>query len=580
MPATLVARDLTVSHGARTILDGVGLTVAPGDRIGVLGPNGSGKSTLLRALAGLALPDGGSIVLTPPLATVGYLPQEPERRPGETVLDLLGRRTGVAEASAALDSATAALADSDDHDSYAAALDRWMALGGADFDARAGEVWAELGMSEALLAQDTTTLSGGQAARASLASILLSRFDVVLLDEPTNDLDFDGLARLEAFAGGRSEPLVVVSHDRAFLERTVTEIVELDEHTHRATRYAGGWLAYLDERTTARRHAEETYGEYRTTRRDLEDRVRRQRQWSDTGVRKLARKPKDNDKSQRGFFVNRTEKQAAKVRASEKALDRLAVVDKPWEGWELRLEIAAAPRGGAVTARLTGAVVTRPGVRGVPGEPGVRGVPGEPGVRGVPGEPGVRGVPGEPGFRLGPVDVEVGWGERVAILGANGAGKSTLLHALLGRTPLAAGSQWLGPGTVVGEIDQARALLGGDPTLLGAFQRASGLMVAHEARTLLAKFGLTTDHVQRPIESLSPGERTRAVLALLMARGVNCLVLDEPTNHLDLAAIEQLETALESFEGTLLLVTHDRELLDNVSIDRILVVEDGTVREG
>ncbi len=540
MAATLIARDLTVSHGARTILDGVALTVAPGDRIGVLGPNGAGKSTLLRALAGLTVPDAGSVVLTPPTATVGYLPQEPERRPGETVLDLLGRRTGVAEASAALDAADAG----QDPDHYAEILDRWLALGGADFDARAGEVWAELGMPEALLAQETTTLSGGQAARASLASILLSRFDVVLLDEPTNDLDFDGLERLERFVAARTEPLVVVSHDRAFLERTVTDIVELDEYTHRATRYAGGWLAYLEERATARRHAEEAYVEYRTTRRDLEDRVRRQRQWSDTGVRKLAKKPKDNDKAQRGFFVNRTEKQAAKVRASEKALDRLAVVDKPWEGWELRLEIAAAPRGGAVTARLTDAVVERGS------------------------------------FRLGPVDAEVGGGERVAILGPNGAGKSTFLAALLGRLPLAAGTQWLGPGTVVGEIDQARALLAGEESLLSSFQRASGLKVAHEARTLLAKFGLGPDHIARAVESLSPGERTRAVLALLMARGVNCLVLDEPTNHLDLAAIEQLEVALDSFEGTMLLVTHDRELLDNVRIDRILVVEGGTVREG
>jgi ATPase subunit of ABC transporter with duplicated ATPase domains len=540
MATTLIARDLTVSHGARTILDGVGLTVAPGDRIGVLGPNGAGKSTLLRALAGIGVPDAGSVVLTPPAATVGYLPQEPERRPGETVVDLLGRRTGVAEASAALDAADAG----EDPDRYAEILDRWLALGGADFDARAGEVWAELGMPETLLAQETTTLSGGQAARASLASILLSRFDVVLLDEPTNDLDFDGLERLERFVGARTEPLVVVSHDRAFLERTVTDIVELDEYTHRATRFAGGWLAYLEERATTRRHAEEAYGEYRTTRRDLEDRVRRQRQWSDTGVRKLAKKPKDNDKAQRGFFVNRTEKQAAKVRASEKALDRLAVVDKPWEGWELRLEIAAAPRGGAVTARLTDAVVERGS------------------------------------FRLGPVDAEVGGGERVAILGPNGAGKSTFLAALLGRLPLAAGTQWLGPGTVVGEIDQARALLAGEERLLDAFQRASSLKVAHEARTLLAKFGLGPDHIARAVESLSPGERTRAVLALLMARGVNCLVLDEPTNHLDLAAIEQLEVALDSFEGTLLVVTHDRELLDNVRIDRILVVEGGTVSEG
>ncbi|HLF40690.1 MAG TPA: ABC-F family ATP-binding cassette domain-containing protein [Acidimicrobiia bacterium] len=554
MPATLLARGVTVSHGARTILDGVSLTAAPGDRIGVLGTNGAGKSTLLRVLAGLHHADAGSVTLTPPTASVGYLPQEPERRPGETVLELLGRRTGVAEASAVLDAATAALAGGDaDPDAYSAALDRWMHLGGADFDARAGEVWADLGMPEALLDQDTTTLSGGQAARTALASILLSRFDVVLLDEPTNDLDFDGLERLEGFVAARAEPHVVVSHDRAFLERTVTEVLEIDEHTHRASRFAGGWLAYLEERATARRHAEEAYGEYAATRSDLENRVRRQRQWSDTGVRKITKRPKDNDRAQRGFFVNRTEKQAAKVRASEKALDRLATVDKPWEGWELRLEIAAAPRGGAVTARLTGAVVERPRAGG---------------------------DPGEPAFRLGPVDVEIGWGERVAILGPNGSGKSTLLAALLGRLPLTAGAQWLGPGTVVGEIDQARALLSGDAPLLGAFQSASGLALAREVRSLLAKFGLSAEHVERPVGSLSPGERTRAVLAVLMARGVNCLVLDEPTNHLDLAAIEQLEQALESFEGTLLLVTHDRELLDNVRTDRILLVDHGTVREG
>ena len=545
MPATLVARDVSVSHGARTVLDDVSVTAAPGDRIGVLGPNGSGKSTLLRVLAGLAVPDRGSVTLTPPTATVGYLPQEPDRCAGETVLELLGRRTGVTDASDALDVTTAGLADgTGDADAYGAALDRWMSLGGADFNARAAEVWADLGMPSGLLDQDTTTLSGGQAARASLAAILLSRFDVVLLDEPTNDLDFDGLERLEGFIAARAEPLVVVSHDRAFLERTINEVIEIDEHTHRAARFAGGWLAYLEERATARRHAEEAYGEYVATRTDLELRVRRQRQWSDTGVRKLVKRPKDNDKLQRSFFVNRTEKQAAKVRASERALGRLDSVDKPWEGWDLRLEIAAAPRGGAVTARLTGAVVERGG------------------------------------FRLGPVDVEVGWGERVAILGPNGSGKSTLLAALLGRLPLAGGSQWLGPGTVVGEIDQARELLSGDATLLGAFQRASGLAVAREARSLLAKFGLSTDHVERSVGSLSPGERTRAVLALLMARGVNCLVLDEPTNHLDLAAIEQLEQALDSFAGTLLLVTHDRELLDNVRTDRILLVDRGAVREG
>jgi ATPase subunit of ABC transporter with duplicated ATPase domains len=176
-------------------------------------------------------------------------------------------------------------------------------------------------------------------------------------------------------------------------------------------------------------------------------------------------------------------------------------------------------------------------------------------------------------FTLGPLDVEIGWAERVAILGPNGSGKTTLLNALLGRLPLAAGTQWLGPGVVVGEIDQARASLTTASSVLDAFVRASGLSRQQDARSLLAKFGLSAEHISRNIASLSPGERTRAVLAVLMARGTNCLVLDEPTNHLDLTAIEQLERAVDTFDGTLLLVTHDRRLLDSVRVDRTISLD-------
>jgi ATPase subunit of ABC transporter with duplicated ATPase domains len=206
------------------------------------------------------------------------------------------------------------------------------------------------------------------------------------------------------------------------------------------------------------------------------------------------------------------------------------------------MEIAAAPRAGAVVAAARGAVVRRDG------------------------------------FTLGPVDLEIGWAERVAITGANGAGKSTLLAALLGRLPLAEGRAGLGPGVVVGEVDQARGLFLGGESLLDAFTAAAGLLPP-EARTLLAKFGLRAAHVLRSGASLSPGERTRAALALLQACGVNLLVLDEPTNHLDLPAIEQLEAALESYPGTLLLVTHDRRMLAGVRLDRHLEVAGGRVTD-
>ena len=259
MSGTLIARDLSKAHGAATILAGVSVTVAPGDVLGVVGPNGAGKSTLLRLLAGVDEPDAGDVRLTS--GTAGYLPQEPDRLPGERLQDYLARRTGVAAAEERMNAEAAALADGGGED-YSDALEAWLELGGADLEVRAETVLRDLGLDVALLELETVALSGGQAARASLAAILLSRFDVLLLDEPTNDLDFDGLARLERFVAERPGGAVIVSHDRAFLDRTVTRVLEIDEIAHTAAEYGGGWAGYQELRATAARHAEERFDTY------------------------------------------------------------------------------------------------------------------------------------------------------------------------------------------------------------------------------------------------------------------------------------------------------------------------------
>jgi ATPase subunit of ABC transporter with duplicated ATPase domains len=536
---TLVAKDLAAGHGDRVLFSGLDLVVAPGDVIGLVGVNGAGKSTLLKTLAGLIPAESGRVTLSPPSANVGHLAQEPERLEGETVRDFLARRTGVADAQRALDVATAALTAAND-EGYSDALDQWLALGGADLEERSLEVVSDLGLTVGLDAL-MTSLSGGQAARAGMASLLLSRYDIFLLDEPTNDLDLDGLERLEKFVTGLRAGTVLVSHDREFLARTVTRVLELDLHQNSVRLYGGGYESYLDERARARQHARDDYEEFADTKASLEARGRMQRAWMDKGVKNARRKATDNDKNARKFRADATEKQASKARQTDRMIERLEVVEEPRKEWELRMEIAAAPRSGAIVASLRAAVVERGG------------------------------------FRLGPVDLQIDWADRVAITGANGAGKSTLLGALLGRVELTSGYATLGSGVVVGEVDQARGLFLGDLPLVDAFEEAVPEMNPADVRTLLAKFGLKAVHVKRPAASLSPGERTRAALALLQGRGVNLLVLDEPTNHLDLAAIEQLESALENYPGTLLLVTHDRRMLEAVQVNRHLTVSGGQV---
>ena len=531
--ATLVARHLHHERGGHTVLDDVSLSVGPTTCLGVVGPNGVGKSTLLQILAGLLVPTTGELRLDPPTAAIGYLSQEHGRERDETVVAALTRRTGVTGAEEELAAAASGLAagGSAAEQRYAVALERYEAISAGDFEARLVSACAQVALPPEVTAQPVSTLSGGQEAKVALAAVLLARFDLTLLDEPTNDLDFDGLARLEEMVTRRTGGMVIVSHDRAFLERTVTDVLELDEHSRRGTVYGGGWAAYQSERAADQDHAVEDYAVYESQRADLRRRAQRERQWATSGVAREKKHPRDNDKSQRNFRMERTEKLAARARRTERALGALEAVEKPWEGWDLRFTISETARSGDVVVRLEDAVVRR----------------------------------GD--FTLGPITLDIAWAERVALVGPNGSGKTTLVEAVLGRLPLSAGTRRMGPSVVVGELAQDRRILGDAPNLSDAFMMATGLP-RDQARSQLAKFGLGADAVIRPGSTLSPGERTRAELAAFAALGVNFLVLDEPTNHLDLPAIEQLESALEDYGGTLLMVSHDRRLLETVTTTR------------
>ena len=545
MSTTLTLDAVDVTFGARTLVTDLTLTLADGDVTALVGPNGSGKSSVMRTIAGELPLEAGTIRLGPRTATVAHLPQVPPD-PAETLHAYARRRTGVTAADRELQRASTALADDEPgaQDRYADALERWLSLGGADLDDRLPEVAASVGL-DVDPHRPLGSLSGGQAARACLVAVLLSRYDVLLLDEPTNDLDAHGLALVADFVRSHRGPVLVASHDRAFLDDVATGVVELDLHQQRVNHYTGGWTAYVDQRDLARHRAREAYEAYAGSRDALEERALQRRAWAAKGHRAV-RRGDEPDKHLRTRFRARADRQLAKSAQLRRAADRLDVVAEPRKEWRLRYRITEGPASADVVTTLVDAVVERDG------------------------------------FRLGPVTLTLARGDRVAVSGDNGSGKSTLLRALLGEAPLASGRAGLGARVRLGVLDQQRSDLDTDVPLLEVVTRlleAPGgrRWEAGEARTLLAKFGLGAEHVHRPARTLSMGERTRALMAVFQGREVNVLVLDEPTNHLDVPAVEQLEEAVAAFGGTVVVVSHDARLVDAIAPTHVWHVEDGGV---
>jgi len=524
----LDAQGVTQSFGARTVLDAVELQVHDGDRIALVGRNGSGKSTLLRILSGEVAADGGTVARH---GRIAYLPQLVDT-PALSAREAILARIGVADAAAEVERHLAALEGGDlgAIDAHAAALERWLALGGEDADARLASAAADLGLAPELLDRPLSTLSGGQASRAGLAAVRVARCDTLLLDEPTNHLDADGLARLRMLLNEHLGAVVLVSHDRTLLADFADTIVELDEG--KATRYSGGWESFQRERADARARASREY-EQAVAERDRLTAVDREirRRAAVSASRVDSRRSPDGDKHAKEFVRSRADGMRQRAARLSSRRGQVKVPDKPIEPARLALELSAAEQRGGAALSLEGAELRR----------------------------------GE--WHLGPLDLVVSYGDRLRLAGPNGAGKSTVLAALEGTLPLTAGRRRAAPGAVVATLGQDREAMDGERTATAVMRAATGLDET-EARTALAAFGLAAEEVERPASTLSPGERTRAELALAAHRRATCLLLDEPTNHLDIESLEVLEAAVADWPGALVVATHDATFAAALRLDQ------------
>lgn len=515
----ITAHQLEVRAGARLLMENVSFRVAAGDKVGLVGRNGAGKTTLTKILAGEALPAGGTVQAN---GEVGYLPQDPRIGNPEVIardrilsargLDDVVRRLRQAEADMGSDQAATREKAMRRYERADAELH---ANGGYAAESEAATIAHSLGIEDRILAQPLKTLSGGQRRRVELARILFSGAETLLLDEPTNHLDADSIVWLRAFLKAHKGGLIVISHDNELLEATVNRVLHLDANRGEIDVYNMGWKAYLTQRETdeKRRKRERMNAENKA--KTLTDQANRMR-------------AKASKAQAAQSMLKRAEKLVAGIEGERKA-DKVARIKFPAPA-----ACGKTPLTAAELSKSYGSLEV-----------------------------------------FTDVDLAIDKGSRVVILGLNGAGKTTMLRILAGVDQPDTGAVIPGHGLKIGYYAQEHETLDVDRTVLENMQSAAPQLTDTEARSVLGSFLFSGEDAHKPAKVLSGGEKTRLALASLVVSSANVLLLDEPTNNLDPASREEVLAAIRTYEGAIILVTHDEGAVRALEPDRVLLLPDG-----
>lgn len=506
-----------------TILEDISFSLEKGQKVGLIGYNGTGKTTLLKILVGLVEPEAGHVTARNG-AVIGYMPQDTSLVTDETICDYVRRVSGMADLENQMETSPDALAEYERRDGYT-------------FYHRLETMLAGFGLADISSDRSINALSSGQKSKVFMIGVLLSDPDVLLLDEPTNNLDLPALMWLEDFLMRISAACIIVSHDRLFLDRVVRKIFEINWHTRTLIITNGRYSDYLvrKEKELARQRQDHELQQEEIKR--LEDLAKRKKQDAASGSRYMGT---DNDKFHRGFKRDQASKSGKQAKAIEKRIEQMDIVERPMERDTLRIHLRPTKPEGKRDIILTDVVAGYT----------------------------------DSEFTVGPISLSIPYGSHAVILGLNGTGKTTLLKTMSGELPAREGKVNRGNALVIGNLTQEHDNLPREETIKDFLMRRAGTSV-QETHALAVKYGFKAGEIDKEISALSPGGRARVLLALFSALSANALILDEPTNHLDLEALEALEEAIAHYEGTILLVSHDRYFLEKFNPTDTYVLSEG-----
>jgi len=540
----LTVHHIHKTYGIQPILQDISFSISNSKRIGLIGPNGCGKTTLMHILAGIEQPDSGTVTSTRPNLRIGYLAQGMDFEPEQTLQTALSLDSASqAELESDIASLAHALASNPDDFTLQTQYDTVLAQLSTSHSPLS-TVLGPLGLADFPLDLLVKYLSGGQKTRLMLARVLLEEPHLLLLDEPTNHLDIEMLEWLEDWLNRFQGAALIVSHDRAFMDNTVTSILELDPATHEIRSYQGNYADYLEQKLTEREKQAQAYQDQQDELAQLRSAAAHIR--SLTKMRKGGKAdPANTDGFSVGHFGNRaTKRTVGRAKHIEARIEKLLTedrIERPKQNWQMKLDF-----GAPVHQSKDVLVAESLSIGYTPGEP-----------------------------LLENLNFYIRAGQRIGLTGANGTGKTTLIRAIVGKLRPLAGSLKLGQTVKLGYMAQEQELLNPNFNALQTIQNVASFNET-EARNFLHYFLFKGDDALRPTSELSFGERARLQLGTLVAQGCTFLVLDEPINHLDIPSRARFEEALANFKGTILAVVHDRYFLERFASD-IWYVKDGKI---